>query len=241
MKYMGSKARLAKEILPIILKNRMPEQWYVEPFAGGMNTVHLVDGPRIANDKHTPLIEMWKAIVNGWVPDKIDKSLYEHIRSNQDSYPNYLVGWVGFNCSYSGKWFGGFAGETKTKIGTTRDYQLEAIKNVLKQVEGMRGVLLENKPYWELDLPQNSIVYCDPPYDGTTGYADNFDHILFWDYVRGISKIGHSVFISEYNAPEDFECIWSAEVKSSLSANGKYGGSKISVEKLFRIKKTNLK
>ena len=32
MKYMGSKARFTKEILPIILKDRKPEQWYVEPF-----------------------------------------------------------------------------------------------------------------------------------------------------------------------------------------------------------------
>ncbi len=35
MKYMGSKARFAKDILPIILKDRKPEQWYVEPFARG--------------------------------------------------------------------------------------------------------------------------------------------------------------------------------------------------------------
>lgn len=29
MKYMGSKERIAKHILPIILKDRKPEQWYV--------------------------------------------------------------------------------------------------------------------------------------------------------------------------------------------------------------------
>lgn len=35
MKYVGSKNRHAKEILPIILKDRKPDQWYVEPFVGG--------------------------------------------------------------------------------------------------------------------------------------------------------------------------------------------------------------
>lgn len=35
MKYMGSKNRIAKEILPIILRDRKPNQWYVEPFVGG--------------------------------------------------------------------------------------------------------------------------------------------------------------------------------------------------------------
>ena len=31
----------------------------------------------------------------------------------------------------------------------------------------------------------------------------------------------------------DFICIWEKEVKSSLSANGKSGGNKNSIEKLF--------
>ena len=35
--------------------------------------------------------------------------------------------------------------------------------------------------------------------------------------------------------PSDFICIWEKEVKSSLSANGKIGGSKNSVEKLFTL------
>ena len=40
----------------------------------------------------------------------------------------------------------------------------------------------------------------------------------------------------EYNSKTyKFECIWQQEVKSSLSANGKAGGSKTSVEKLFKV------
>ena len=62
MRYMGSKARFAKGILPIILQGRKSEQWYVEPFAGGMNVISHVDGNRIANDKSIYLIEMWKGL-----------------------------------------------------------------------------------------------------------------------------------------------------------------------------------
>jgi DNA adenine methylase len=47
MKYMGSKRRIAKEILPIILKDRKPSQWYVEPFCGGANIIDKVDGKRL--------------------------------------------------------------------------------------------------------------------------------------------------------------------------------------------------
>ena len=53
MKYMGSKARFTKEILPIILKDRKPEQWYIEPFAGGMNAICEVSGNRLAMIKTT--------------------------------------------------------------------------------------------------------------------------------------------------------------------------------------------
>lgn len=240
MKYMGSKARFTKYILPIILKDRKPDQWYVEPFAGGMNMICEVGGKRIANDIHYHLIEMWKALCNGWKPHKISSNTYHIVRLNREQYEPHIVGWVGFNCSYSGKWFGGFAGETKTKIGTIRDYQTEAINNVAKQVEKMKGVIFQNKPYYELELPPKSIVYCDPPYEGTTKYANEFDHNLFWNWVRNISKQGHTVFVSEYNAPADFVCVWEKEAKSSLSANGKIGGNKLSVEKLFKFSPTNV-
>lgn len=234
MKYMGSKARFTKEILPLILRERSPEQYYVEPFAGGMNAICEVAGNRIANDSHFYLIKMWERLVCDWIPEKITREKYNEVKNNQNNFSPHFVGWVGFNCSYSGKWFGGFAGETKTKIGTIRDYQVEAIKNVLKQVPKMEGVLFQTKSYDQLELPPRSIIYCDPPYAKTTEYVDGFNHIFFWDWIRNINKQGHTIFVSEYNAPNDFECIWQKKVKSSLSANGKHGGNKISTERLFR-------
>lgn len=57
MKYMGSKNRFAKELLPIILKDRINGQHYIEPFAGGMNLIDKVDGKRIANEIKEYLID----------------------------------------------------------------------------------------------------------------------------------------------------------------------------------------
>lgn len=235
MKYMGSKNRFKNEIIPIILKNKKADQYYVEPFAGGMNIICEIKGKRIANDINFYLIEMWKKLISGWKPKQITKKKYLKVKSNKNNYSPGYVGWVGFNCSYSGKWFGGFAGKTKTKIGTIRNYQIEAINNVSKQVKKMETVVFQNKQYFDLDLPENSIIYCDPPYKNTTSYGFTFDHNLFWNWVRNISKYGHTVYVSEYSAPNDFSCIWSKKAKSSLSANGKIGGSKNSVEKLFTI------
>jgi len=234
MKYMGSKARFAKEILPIILKGRTNAQTYVEPFAGGMNMIDKVAGKRIANDIHTELIEMWKALVcDNWKPTHYTKEEYQQIRTDRKGYAPHIVGWVGFNVSYSGKYFGGYAGLVKTKIGTLRDYQAEAQKNVQKQIEKLRGVVFTDKEYWNIELPPNSIIYCDPPYQNTTKYSHGFNHSLFWDWCRKKSKQGHKVYVSEYNAPNDFVCVWHKQAKSSLSANGLTGANKVSTERLF--------
>lgn len=229
---MGSKARIAKHILPIILKGRKEDQWYVEPFVGGANMIDKVDGNRIGGEFNRYIAEMWSELVKGAKPLTITKGDYQNIKTNPDSYPDWLVGWVGVACSYSGKWFGGFAGKTVT-LGGDRDYQAEAHANLKKQLPNLYGVEFVHSSYDELNIPPQSIIYCDPPYANTTKYKDDFDHVSFWQWCRDKAKDGNRVFISEYNAPDDFVCVWQQEVKSSLSANGKSGGSKNSIEKLF--------
>lgn len=232
MKYMGSKARVFGKISEIILAEKNDSTFYVEPFCGGCNSLDKVDGRRIASDANYHLIAMWELLLSGWVPRIYSKDEYISARNGSVSFSDGEVGWMAFNCSYSGKFWGGFAGEVKTKIGTIRNYQEEAIKNVMSQVQKLQGVDFFHCDYSELHIPDGSIVYCDPPYRGTTGYSGGFDHDAFWDWCRDLST-RCKVFISEYNAPDDFKCVWSHTVKSSLSANGVAGGNKESVEKLF--------
>lgn len=48
MKYMGSKARIAKHILPVMLAYRKDDdQLWVEPFVGGGNIIDKVGGNRL--------------------------------------------------------------------------------------------------------------------------------------------------------------------------------------------------
>ena len=217
-----------------MLKDRKEGQYWVEPFVGGANMIDKVTGNRIGADFNQYIATMWKSLASGWAPPVITKEEYNNIKSKKESYPEDLVGWVGVACSYSGKWLGGFAGKVNTKQGT-RDYQKEAFINLEKQRPDILGVEFKHASYDELEIPAKSIIYCDPPYEGTTGYKDKFNHAEFWQWCRDKSKEGHTVFISEYNAPDDFECIWQQEVKSSLSANGMSGGNKKSIEKLFTI------
>jgi len=246
---MGSKARFSKEILPIILKDRTDNQWYIEPFAGGMNAICEVGGNRLANDKNLHLIVMWDGLLeNRERPNDIPKDLYDKARTEYNNRTNiefddFMIGWIGWMGSANGRFFdGGYSGKSNTKIGTVRDYIKEAISNIEKQIPKMQGVIFRNDDFLELDIPPNSIVYCDIPYFGTKQYATSkgFDYEDFWTWARSIGEQGHTVFVSEYNAPADFECVWQKEAKSSLSANGKIGGNKLSVEKLFKFSPTNV-
>jgi DNA adenine methylase len=229
---MGSKNRIAKYIIPIILKGRKPNQHYVEPFVGGANMIDKVEGLRIGADFNKYVANMWIELEKGWLPkNNYTKNEYEFIRSNKE-LNIHETGYVAICCSYCGKWFGGFAGQVETR-GGLRDYQKEAYFNLLNQLPKIKGVIFKNCSYNELEIPDNSIIYCDPPYENTTKYKDSFNHKAFWEWCRVMSKKGHKVFVSEYNAPDDFDCIWEMEVKSSLSTNGKSGSSKNSIEKLF--------
>lgn len=229
MKYMGSKNRFAKELLPIILKDRTNGQHYVEPFAGGMNLIDKVTGNRIANDIHTELIEMWKALVyDQWKPPlNVSEELYLKVKNEKQNYSKKEAAYIGFN-SYGGKYFRGFRRDNTGK----RDYWKEHYNNIMKQVPKLNGVKFTNCSFTDLDIPKNSIIYCDPPYLGTEQYKNKFNHILFWDWVRTKSKQGYKVYVSEYNAPNDFVCVWEKKHKT-IMANGEVTKSKDSTERLF--------
>ena len=235
MKYMGSKARHAKEILPIITYFRRPDQWYVEPFCGGCNIVDKVTGLRIAADNHYYLIAMWKALQQGWTPPKIVvESEYQHIKEHKGECNPALVGYAGFALSFGAKWFGGYRRDvagTKGSYTNMKKQSGTAYRSIMRQIPKLKDVIFQCCNYQELSIPESSIVYCDPPYRNTTKYkSGDFDHDLFWNWVRNISKQGHKVFVSEYTAPDDFRCVWSKVVHNTLV---KDTGAKQGIERLF--------
>lgn len=227
MKYMGSKARHAKELLPIILANRGPGQWYVEPFVGGANMIDKVDGNRLGADSNSDLIVLLKAmsLYDYWVPPhKVSEEEYRAAKSCPQSV---LRSYIGFGLSYGGKWFGGYR---RDRVGK-RDYAFEAYKNYMIQAPSLCGVEFRHSDYRDLIIPDASIIYCDPPYSGTTKYATGaFDHDEFWEWCSDRVNEGHTVFVSEYNAPDGWACVWEKTVNNTLT---KDTGSKQGVERLF--------
>ena len=154
------------------------------------------------------------------LPSRIYEDDYNHIKDNFELYSPFIVGHVGFNASFGSKWFGGYARPRKTN-GYDRD--LICGKNALiKKMPAVRGVEFTHSNYQDLQIPSNSIIYCDPLYEGTTGYKYKFNHADFWQWCRDKAKEGHTVFVSEYKAPDDFECIWQQELNVSVAKDGKH-------------------
>ena len=62
MKYMGSKRRIAKDIIPVMLKNIEDGQNFYDLFCGGLNLIDKIPKHinRIANDTNKYIIELAK-------------------------------------------------------------------------------------------------------------------------------------------------------------------------------------
>ena len=246
MKYMGSKSRIAKYIVPIIQKyiDENGITTYIEPFVGGANVIDKIKCERkIGTDKNKYLIALLKRVQSEQpLLEEVPKELYDKARNafnNDDTseFQDWEIGNIGFIASYNGRWFdGGYAkpGYEKTKNGLRyRDYYREAKDNVLAQASNIKDIEFDWCDYRNYKYPINCLIYIDPPYQGTKQYANatKFDYDEFWQIMREWSK-DNIVLISEQNAPDDFECIWEQEVSRSIKAVDK---SK-STEKLFKCK-----
>ena len=239
MHYFGGKVRIAKDLsiyLNSVLKENQP---FVDLFCGSCNIISKIDDNRlrIANDKHYYLIEMWKALQNGWeMPNEISEEEYQYIRNNKDEKP-YLTGFVGFGCSYSGKWFGGYC-----RDNTNRNYCLNAKNSNLKILKKINNVVFYNKDYNDVEIPFGSLIYCDIPYKNTTQYCKNevgvFNHDEFYQWVRENSD-KYEIYISEYkhNIPNDFEIVW--EKNSKKDIRNKKNEQEKTIEVLIKYKDSN--
>lgn len=234
MKYMGSKARLSKDLAPMLnaLIKKFGVKTYIEPFVGGANLIEHIDcDSKYGSDNNSYLIQMWKLLQDGWTPPSdISKEMYNDIKENKEKYEDATVSIVGFCATYNAKWFGGYAGVVNTKAGTTRNYYDESVRNILKQINKLKDVEFINADYTHFSTRRNALIYCDPPYEGTTQYGTSkeFHYERFWDWVREMSN-HNIVLISEYSAPPDFINVYEKQLTTTLDKNSR----KTDVEKLF--------
>ena len=183
MVYMGSKAKYAKYIVPILQKciDENNITLYIEPFVGGANIIDKIKCEnRYGFDRSDTLIALLQTAANNF-----DNVLKEGSRELWDKGKAYVkdekmpedmtlaeIGAMEFFASYcNGGFPRGYAKNTET-----RDYYNEAYRNMEKQAPSLKGINFSCQNYWDLSSKdiKNAVIYCDPPYQGTKiyGYAN---------------------------------------------------------------------
>lgn len=236
MKYMGSKRRIAKHILPIMVgvaQERGVTKW-VEPFVGGGNMIDRVPPSfeRIGYDLNEHAIMAMIDIRDraADLPDSVTEQEYNGMKGLPAAS---VTSWVRFGASFGGKFEGGYA-RGKNSVGGPRNYTCETKRNALKQQSLLQGVQFTHGCYQDLDVA-NALIYCDPPYANTAGYkTGDFNHEEFFDWCRVQAAKGNIVFVSEYNAPADFICLWQGEIKTNF-ASSRTAATHNAVERLFMV------
>lgn len=224
MQYLGGKSRIAAALAAQITDRRSGRSTYVEPFLGA-GSVALRVAPTfervIVADVVPDLVLLWQAAVGGWVPpENLTEDDYQALRH---AAPSALRGFAGFPCSFGGKWFGGYARDPKGG----RNFAASASRSVVKRGRALAGADVRLADYRALgaEIGADSVVYCDPPYAGTTAYAANveaFDSEEFWKTARNWTRRGALVLVSEYAAPADWIEVWSGTPRTSIAGKGSY-------------------
>ena len=220
--YFGGKIRLGKEISKIITENEFSllghnNNTYFEPFLGMAGVFrHMIqtsDRESIGCDYHEDLMLMWAAVKNGWVPPKeVSYNLHQNMKTEE---PSALRGFIGFGCSYMGRFYSGF---TDTCLKSYN--QIISVSNIIKT---RKISFLQHEDYTTHD-PHNMTIYCDPPYNESSTSNDaivgfrKFNHEQFWEIMRKWSS-NNLVFISETSAPDDFLCIWEKPIGRGFYKN----------------------
>lgn len=96
------------------------------------------------------------------------------------------------------------------------------------------AVRFKLRNYQDWTVYPGDVVYLDPPYAGTTGYGHvgQFDHTEFWKTASAWRELGASVYVSEFNAPKEWEPIW--ELTRSIGVNSLSGKPPVKVDRLFK-------
>lgn len=229
VRYLGGKSRLGKQIAYVINAIIEPEQAYWEPFCGSCWVMmHVRAKTRYASDGHYELIKMWQALQDGWIPPStVTEQEYQAAKAGKGE--PHLRGFIGFGCSFGGKWFAGYA-----RDGDERNYSSNGASSLLKQSAYLQSVSFYWCDYSKPDLDENLLIYADPPYADTEGYNGvmfPFDTVEFWQVARRWVNKGHTVIVSEYQAPVDFICVNEYLTRTDLEVRG--GGKESRTERLF--------
>ena len=247
MKYIGSKSKLIKKIKPIIESYINDDTIaYLEPMVGGANSIVEIEcKKRIGIDIEPMVISLLKKAKTDveWfntLPELPTKEHYNDVVKNADNYSLEYRAAILYFGSYNNRANGGYYGGCATsKDGKFRNYFDEAKRNLIKQSPKLKDIELHCIDFIKLPTEdiKNFVIYCDPPYRKSyykdkVYNKDGFNYDSYYEWCIKMSK-DNVVLMSEYYMPEQFECIWETESKTTMD---KTNNQQKRIEKLYKVK-----
>lgn len=166
-------------------------------------------GPVIATDANPALIALYRAVRAGWEPPTIvSREEHQAAKNLPDEDPRKAL--IGFGSSFGGAWFGSYAGGLNGKL----TYAELAARNVKRSAPVPAAV--GHLDFFSVPPAAGELLYLDPPYKGTAGYAATgaFDHDRFYARVKEWSLLS-PVFVSEYSLPFGTQ-LWERTAKTTF-------------------------
>ena len=135
MQYNGGKAAVAKDIAKIISECAYGETYW-EPFVGAGNVIcrpELAHLTRFGSDADTHIIQLLNAVKAGWLPPT-EVSEVDYVKAKLEG-PSALRAFVGYGCSFGGKFFGGYARSGGRNYAANAANSLNKQRNALQDLE----------------------------------------------------------------------------------------------------------
>lgn len=235
--YKGSKSKIANKIL-----NALPSgDVFVDLFAGGCAITHaaILSGKYnkfIVNDIQGMFPKYFHDLITGRAPKERRVISKEQFDKYKHTDPYVSICWsFGNNCKdylwgediYKQKILACKIIMAETQYERRIFYRkfvqsLQSLQSLerlerLESLERFKNINISSLSYDKVDIPDDSVIYCDPPYINTDKYNDGvFDHDRFYDWLRNIGRV---VYVSEYTMPSDFIPILSISKNCNYSAS----------------------
>ncbi len=244
--YHGGNQKIGKQIASTIhmVSTIMEEETeyeikgYCEPFCGMLGVYRHIPGLfegwdrmlYIAGDANASVIKMWKKTKEGWIPPTTcTRTKFDTLRKSTISSAE--KGFLGHACCFGGQYFNTFSTDKVLDLPV----QSKRVQDISQQVQLVK---FSSGSYDQFSSLRGYVIYCDPPYSGTTtryfdeeGRKRSFDYKLFEKWCQDMA-LYNIVFVSEYNTLDiPAVKVWTKKGKASIYKGRKALGS----ESLFVV------
>lgn len=199
--------RQSKQIVAAVRALHPEFETYVEPFCGALWSASAIIGTfpgrkYVLNDINPHLVDFWREAANGWNPPaEISEATYVHYNKTRP-HGDPMTGYIGFAWSFGGKFFGGAA--------RTNGLIKGSYKSCRNKIDVLRSadVAFSCKPFEQVEIPDKSMVYLDPPYEARTrqSHFGTFDKSHYLGWAEDLS-VRSTVIATEFVAPPHWDIL----------------------------------